>query len=691
MTLSVIIPVYGPWQPQRVLPALLALQPLEILVVDSSPVPTPLPELPSLHLVHLKERAFPGAARNAGWRKAQGDYLLFVDADVLLTESARQFVQEHMAASADDLAFGLYSPRTNGDNAITRALVSLQRRRFGEECLRHDWRYGQSSHLLLRREHYSRLGYFNPQLRMHEDKELSIRAQNAGIAVNVYPAFEAEHLKIFSLPSLLRDHFDKAFLATAALCDNPAIFQRVSNQFGWGGTLSFIGAAVLPPLLFMLAMTGLLPLGVALLLFGLNALQPALLCRRVFQHLAWGDRLAALLLWPFMGGAMVAGAGLARLHHIARLPLRGLRHAQHLLQLGWRVLRRDGMPVALIHFVTARCNLRCEHCFYKETLDKPDPGEIPLTQLEKTTREIGPMLWYALAGGEPFVRGDLPQVCALISRHCRPLALTIPSNGWYSERTFLKVLDMLQNPIMRPLTIQISVDGPATMHDAIRGPGSWQRLCDTLSRLHSLRRLYPQRLSLGIITVVNDHNAHVYPDFIDTLVADFQPNQISINLVRPNQLGGPAPLPATVTAWEQAVSHYESRVAEGRLPNLSYWGGRVVRAKEAVQKRLIQRVTGGEFATPCTAGSLIYTLWEDGRLGPCEMLPDSLGNVLNVGNNGDFRRLVQSETAQTLRRRIRDEQCKCTYECANTVNTLFNAGPAFSVARGVLQPSRAKP
>ncbi len=38
----------------------------------------------------------------------------------------------------------------------------------------------------------------------------------------------------------------------------------------------------------------------------------------------------------------------------------------------------------------------------------------------------------------------------------------------------MKVLDMLQNPIVRPLTIQISVDGPAAMHDAIRGPGSWQ-------------------------------------------------------------------------------------------------------------------------------------------------------------------------------------------------------------------------
>lgn len=75
-TLSIVIPVYGAWQADRVLQALLPLEPLEILVCDSSPQPTVLPAHSAVRLLHLSQRAFPGAARNAGWQQAQGDYVL---------------------------------------------------------------------------------------------------------------------------------------------------------------------------------------------------------------------------------------------------------------------------------------------------------------------------------------------------------------------------------------------------------------------------------------------------------------------------------------------------------------------------------------------------------------------------------------------------------------------------------------
>ena len=33
--------------------------------------------------------------------------------------------------------------------------------------------------------------------------------------------------------------------------------------------------------------------------------------------------------------------------------------------------------------------------------------------------------------------------------------------------------------------------------------------------------------------------------------------------------------------------------------------------------------------TPCTAGTLSYVVWEDGRVNACEILPDTIGNVNN--------------------------------------------------------------
>ena len=89
------------------------------------------------------------------------------------------------------------------------------------------------------------------------------------------------------------------------------------------------------------------------------------------------------------------------------------------------------MPVQIVHYVTARCNLRCEHCFYKETLDAPNPGEMSLETLEKTMSEIGPVLWYSLAGGEPFLRNDLTDIIGLVQKRCRPKVFSFPTNGWF--------------------------------------------------------------------------------------------------------------------------------------------------------------------------------------------------------------------------------------------------------------------
>lgn len=685
MTLSVVIPVYGDWPAERVIDAVLPLGPREILVVDSGPGSTSVPEHPDVRVIRPGRRMWPGEARNTGWQQARGDYVLFVDADVVLTATARSFVTKHMADAAQDMAFGLYTPRAAGDNAITRMLVKIQRHRFGEEFFSHAYRYGQSSHLLLPRAHGKRIGYFNPWLRMHEDKEICIRAINFGVAVNVYPEFEAEHTKIFNFSSILRDHFDKSWLAMQSIMESPAIFGRVSNQLGLDYRISFLLAFTLPVLLLLMGLAQLLPIWAVLAGLIVNFILPWAMCYRVFRYFDLRETLAALAMWPFMGGVISAGAGFSWLAGQGRRLVRGARWVGRMARLGWRVVRGNGMPVAVIHFMTSRCNLRCGHCFYKDTLDAPDRGEQSLAQLEKTTREMGPMLWYGIAGGEPFLRADLAQVHEIITRNCRPQMFTMPTNGWYTERTVLRTLEILQNPAAGPLTLQISMDGPADIHDAIRGQGSWRRLRETFARLQELQSLYPERLSLGIITVVTPDNQQAYPGFIDELVETFSPNQISINLIRGDHVDDPLPEVALVDVWRASVERYQWHIRQGHLARLSYFGGRIVRAKEGVQKDLIYRVARhNEFVTPCTAGKLIYTIWEDGRVGPCEMLGDELGNVLDGGQAGNFRRIVKSARARQVHHRIRDQQCKCTYECAMTVNSLFNADRAPRLARHLM-------
>src|SRR4051812_33418221 len=83
--LSVIIPSFQSRYLSKVLSSIKCLNPQQIIVVDSSPE-KPVINDPAITLVYSATRLSPGAARNLGTKRASGDYLLFVDSDVLLSE-----------------------------------------------------------------------------------------------------------------------------------------------------------------------------------------------------------------------------------------------------------------------------------------------------------------------------------------------------------------------------------------------------------------------------------------------------------------------------------------------------------------------------------------------------------------------------------------------------------------------------
>ena len=107
------------------------------------------------------------------------------------------------------------------------------------------------------------------------------------------------------------------------------------------------------------------------------------------------------------------------------------------LKIIFKVIYRNGNPIQIVNFITARCNLRCHHCFYKNTLDAKDPGEMDLSIINEYTKNFGSVLWYALGGGEPFIRSDLYKLYEKVETNCRPKVFTIPTNGWYKDKIFL--------------------------------------------------------------------------------------------------------------------------------------------------------------------------------------------------------------------------------------------------------------
>ena len=109
-----------------------------------------------------------------------------------------------------------------------------------------------------------------------------------------------------------------------------------------------------------------------------------------------------------------------------------------------RAIIKSKYPVQLIQYVTARCNLRCDHCFYKNTLDAKDPGEIEVDTLISKTKNLAPFLWYSITGGEVFIRKDFEKLVLDIQNKLRPKFFSFPTNGWYTKKTFEGVLHVLQ-------------------------------------------------------------------------------------------------------------------------------------------------------------------------------------------------------------------------------------------------------
>jgi len=680
-SLSVIIPAYNSQYLNQVLGSLKALESAEVIVVDSSLRPFILNGVRAT-LVRHDGRLSPGAARNRGAQRASGDYLLFVDSDVVLPPQTVDWIRRFLERPSAELVSGVYDAETLNDDFLSRLQNSILHYR-STGCLDSESRLFSSSHFLIQRKVFQRIGGFNEELWSYEDIEFLGRCLHLGHKSLMNPDFVGIHLKAFTLRTFLLDYFRKAYNAFLARRHYSNVFRGVPFYVGARLALTWLAGVLLPLVVAAAWLWGAFwPAGLLVPLCVYLALSSILL-NQMLQRKSLAFRLKALLVLPLIGSVAATATAVAVSVWLFRSIRKALVFFWDLLRAAKRVLIRNGMPIQVIAYVTARCNLRCEHCFYKETLDAPSPGELPLDVFNRTTRGIGPVLWFSLGGGEPFIRKDLDKVIEIIQRNCRPKVFSFPTNGWYTEKTFETTLRVLQKMDEGNLILFFSLDGPREIHDQIRGPGSFDRVKATMERLRPLTALYPN-LYLNVITTVTARNAHVAPAFIEELIRDFQPSAISINLFRYHSLEH-LPIPDhVIEGYRAAVAVYERYLRGGALKHYGFFGGRVLLFKEILQKDLIYRVAKhNEFVTPCTAGTLSYVIMEDGRVSPCEILPDTIGNVTDVSRS--FAEMTRSTKARKLRRWIRDTHCKCTYECAMSTNTLFSWPMSKRLAKAVVR------
>ena len=76
------------------------------------------------------------------------------------------------------------------------------------------------------------------------------------------------------------------------------------------------------------------------------------------------------------------------------------------------------------------------------------------------------------------------------------------------------------------------------------------------------------------------------------------------------------------------------------------------------------------FISNCYAGSLFGVITPNGDVFPCEILDEKYGNLRDY--NYDLKIIWKTKNKKNFCKKIKDEKCFCTYECAWTFNILGN-------------------
>jgi MoaA/NifB/PqqE/SkfB family radical SAM enzyme len=341
-----------------------------------------------------------------------------------------------------------------------------------------------------------------------------------------------------------------------------------------------------------------------------------------------------------------------------------------------RALFRAGPPLHLTLFVTGVCNLRCRHCFHFEEVAAglPGPTADQVEALAASCERMGPLLWVAFGGGEPFLREDLPELAGSFAR--RGLRhLSIPTNGLVARQhgAIDAILDDAPDLF---LNVGVSIDGPPQVHDAIRGAaGSHGRSVEALRALLEQRarreRAPGGALGVGVIVTVTRENQEVLADHLEELVREVRPDHVTVNLARGTALDTSL-LEVDPDRYAEVVARKRALEEEGVLGGYDYPLSGLATARDRLMYEHVEAQARGDGARfrPCTAGTLSAVVFEGGEVHPCEVLGSSLGNLGDV--DWDLSRLWGEDAATELRRRIRDTRCACTWECASADNVLFD-------------------
>jgi MoaA/NifB/PqqE/SkfB family radical SAM enzyme len=341
-----------------------------------------------------------------------------------------------------------------------------------------------------------------------------------------------------------------------------------------------------------------------------------------------------------------------------------MKFTDKLQYLRYLVDKRGMKPVYMILGLTYDCNSFCRTCFNWEQLRKNKEHELSFEEIQKTFASLDDLLFVVMSGGEPFLRRDLPDVCAMLSSQNHVKQITIPTGAIASELIARATESTLQRCPATQIVVNLSIDHVGEKHDWIRGvPGNYEKAKKTYALLLPLRDRYPN-LTVNVHTCLCTYNA----DDLDELFAGVRRDFPDVSFHSFEMLRGDQP--------DKNIQPISTQRYRELLPKLeAYWNSYAhydsfLKFVKIYTRRMELAVLEQETQVrPCHAGLISGVLDARGEVRMCE-LREAVGNVRDTGY--DFAKLWFSEDADRQRASIRAKECHCTHSCFMSSSLVFD-------------------
>lgn len=301
----------------------------------------------------------------------------------------------------------------------------------------------------------------------------------------------------------------------------------------------------------------------------------------------------------------------------------------------------SGHPLWCAWQVTYRCNFRCRFCQYWH--DPMGQAEEPsVAQYADGARKLasyGTML-VSLAGGEPLLRHDVPDIVAAVAEYHFPFVTT---NGWFLTPQVAR--DLMQAGAWG---VSVSIDyADPRRHDAARGvDGAWRQAWRAIEMLDAAR-VYPfQRVN--VMSVLLDDNI----DDLEKLIA-MAAERNAYFMIQPY---------GQLKTGSSKFAHNDGPVAPRLLDLRSRWPNFL--SNPYYLERFDRFLHGG--IEGCQAGRAFFNIDSTGDVAICvERKAQPVANLYR-----DSGALIH----QRLRQACRGNSCKaCWYNCRGEVESLYSA------------------